>query len=197
MSAMIKVALTGNIGSGKSTVARIFSAFGVPVFNADSEARSLYFEDEVKEKLGSLFTEKILTKEGSVDTKKLASIIFNDKRALQSVNSLIHPLVLKKYNEWCDKHIDEVYTIHEAAVLFENNLQNKFDVVINVSAPSEIRIERVMERDDIAEKLVKDRIKNQMSDSVKCDMSDFVIYNDSKQFLIPQVKNIHDYIISS
>lgn len=191
---MIKVALTGNIGSGKSTVAGIFNVLGVPVFNSDIEARMLYYGAAVKEKLTSLFSDAILTSWGEVDTKKLASVIFNDRQALQTVNDMMHPLVFEKYGKWCDKHKTERYTIHETAILFENNLQGNFDMVINVSAPPEIRIKRVMERDTVPEELVRERMAHQMDDKIKCRLSQFVIYNDGNSFLIPQINSIHKKI---
>jgi len=193
---MKKVALTGNIGSGKSIVASMFSVFGISIFNADSEARKVYGENEVKDKMISIFSNVILNPKGEIDTKKVASIIFNDKEALKIVNSIIHPIVLEKYNNWCSNHNSEIYTIHEAAIIFENNLQKKFDVVINVSAPLDIRIKRVMERDNTTEELVRERMANQLSDKVKCELSQFVVYNDGKNFLIPQVKLIHKKLIS-
>ena len=193
---MIKVALTGNIGSGKSTVAKIFSVFGIPVFNADIEARMLYYHKEVKDRLMSELSDTILNPTGEIDTKKLASIIFNDKLALIAVNEIIHPLVLYKYNNWCNKHKNDIYTIHEAAIIFELNLQKDFDVIINVSAPPDIRIKRVMERDNISEVQIKARMANQLSDEIKCDMSQFVIYNDGNSFLIPQVNLIHNKLLT-
>ena len=194
---MIKVALTGNIGSGKSTVAQIFSVFGVPVFKADIEARKLYSEQAVKDIMISMFTDKILSTSGDIDSKILASIIFNDKKALKAVNNIIHPLVFDKYNSWCENYKDEHYTIHEAAIIFENKLQGKYDVVINVSAPIEIRVERVMERDKISEELVRQRMANQLIDEIKCKLSQFVVYNDGNSFLIPQVNSIHNSLLST
>ena len=193
---MIKVALTGNIGSGKSTVAKIFNVIGIPVFNADIEARMLYYKDEVKDMLTPAFSDSILTSDGEVDTKILASIIFNDKQALQTVNDIIHPLVLEKYNNWCTANKDKPYTIHETAILFENNLQKNFDVVINVSAPEAVRLKRVMERDDVSESLVKERMANQISDKIKCKLSQFVINNDGNIFIIPQVNSLHNKLLS-
>jgi dephospho-CoA kinase len=188
---MVKVALTGNIGSGKSTVAKIFNVFGVPVFNADIEARLLYFEKEVKNQLKNIFGNKVFSSDGSVNTKILASIIFSDKQALKSVNEIIHPLVIAKYNRWCLANKTYSYTIHETAILFENGLQSNFDAIINVSAPSKIRLKRVMERDRISQSLVETRMVNQLSDELKCELSDFIINNDGSSFLIPQVEAIH------
>ncbi len=193
---MIKVALTGNIGSGKSTVARIFNIFGVPVFNADAEARRLYFQDDVKEELRLLFSDRIFRSNREIDKKKLASIIFNDRQSLKAINELIHPLVIKKYDHWCNMHQEKIYSIHEAAIIFENNLQNNFHYVINVSAPSYIRLKRVMNRDGISKSLVEDRMASQLSDKIKCELSQFVINNDGSEFLIPQVELIHKKLLA-
>lgn len=194
---MKKIALTGNIGSGKSVVAKMFHVLGISIFNADMEARQAYFDDTVKDKMVSIFSDIILSSNGEVDTKIVASIIFKDKEALKTVNSIIHPLVLEKYNSWCNEHNTEIYTLHEAAIIFENNLQNNFDAIINVSAPSDLRIARVMERDNITEELVRERMVNQLSDKTKCELSHFVIHNDGKSFLIPQVTLIHNKLISN
>ncbi len=193
---MIKVALTGNIGSGKSTVAKIFNIFGVPVFHSDIEARLLYNEQGVKDDLRLIFSDTVFNTDGEIDAKKLASIIFNNKLYLQEVNSIIHPLVLKKYNQWCDLYSAEPYTIHETAILFENKLQNNFDLIINVSAPKHIRLKRVMNRDGISESKVEERMANQLSDEFKVNLSQFVIVNDGSGFLTPQVKSIHNELMS-
>ncbi len=192
---MIKVALTGNIGSGKSVVAKIFDVFGVPIFNADVEARKLYRNVNVKNKLRTLFSGSVFNSEGEVDTKKLASIIFNNKQSLKAVNNIIHPLVLSVYNNWCLSNKDAHYTIHETAILFENKLQSNFDFIINVSASTHIRIKRVMLRDGISQKMVEQRMSNQISDKIKCELSQFVINNNGVSFIIPQVEIIHKKLL--
>jgi len=192
---MLKVALTGNIGSGKSTVAKVFEILGVPVFNADNEARKLYSRQDVIDKLTKIFTDKILNNTGEVDTKVLASIIFSNEGSLKTVNGIIHPMVLQEFNNWLDKHKDAPYVIHEAAVIFENNLQDNFDRIIVVSADEELRIDRVINRDGSTREKVVERVNNQLSDQYKCKHSDYVIYNNESDFLIPQVLKIHKEII--
>lgn len=187
---MLKVAVTGNIGSGKSTVTNIFRSLDVPVFIADEVARNLYNEDEVKELVAERFGKEVFDENGQLIKPRLADIIFNDKTALHDINEIIHPRTLEKYQEWQQGYLDEAYTIHESAILFENNLQRHFDFIINVSAPIEIRLKRVVERDGSSKKEVEERMKNQLSDEEKNMMSDFVVLNDGETFLIPQIIEI-------
>jgi dephospho-CoA kinase len=191
---MIRVGITGNIGSGKSTVSRIFQAMGIAVFYADTEARQLYFREDVKEILRNIFGEVVFTDSGEMDTKKLAEIIFNDKSKLQTINGIIHPLVFERYREWLASHEDDVYTLHESAILFENKLEHHYDLIINVTAPPELRISRIMQRDGVGREMVEARMAHQWSEAEKNRRSDFVITNDGKQLLIPQVLTIDEKI---
>ncbi len=193
---MIRVALTGNIGSGKTTVSSIFKVLGVKVFNADLVAKNLYSDQSVINILTKAFSKVILNVEGEIDKKKLANIIFNNKQSLLKINSIIHPLVLSAYNDWCIEHGSEKYTIHESAILFENNLQDKFDYIINVVSPINTRINRVIKRDNISKETVLERINNQMTDEEKSGLSQFVVLNDDHDFLIPQVLKINDTLLS-
>ncbi len=192
---MIKVALTGNIGSGKSTVSRIFNSLNVPVFHADMEAKLFYTEDEVKETVRKTFGKKVFNASNEVDFKALAEVIFNDKQALTKINRIIHPLTLKKYKRWLSKHKDSNYTIHESAILFENDLQHHFDKIINVTAPLEVRLKRVIERDNLSPDNILDRMKNQMTEAEKNSLADYVIENDGNRFLIPQVIDINNKLL--
>ena len=184
---MLQVALTGNIGSGKSTVSRIFGSLGIPVFVADVEAKKLYGREEVKDRVKVLFGKDIYNQAGVLDKKKLAQIIFHDASALRKINELIHPLTLESYLSWLKDKQQYPYTLHESAILFENKLDHHFDKVINVSAPYEIRLERVKARENEVDQRVIERMQNQMTDEQKNRMAHFVINNDGKQFLIPQV----------
>ena len=185
---MIKIGITGGIGSGKSTVCKIFETLKIPVYNADiSAAKIINTNKELKKALISLFGEDIYTDLGILDRKKLAKIIFSDKEALAKVNSLIHPAVRADYQEWLEENKEAKFTIKEAAILFESGAYKQVDKVITVFAPEELRIKRVMNREPITREEVLRRIKNQMSEEEKIKRSDFVIYNDEKQLLIPQV----------
>ncbi len=191
---MIKVGITGNIGSGKSTVCRIFKTLGIPVFFADIEARMLYFDTDVIKKVKDAFGE-VVFKQGEVDTKALAKIVFSDKEALKKINGIIHPAVMKRYEEWLLQHKDAPYTLHEAAVLFENGLQDIFDKIICITAPEQVRLSRVVKRDGVPPEDVLKRMENQWDDGKKAAMSDYVIVNDGKRFLIPQIMKIHNDLL--
>lgn len=187
---MIKVAITGNIGSGKTIVSNIFEVLGVPVFHADVEARLLYSREDVKLLLMHHFGEQIFTENNEVDKKRLAKIIFNDKSKLKLINSIIHPLVFEEYKLWLLKNGEFPYTLHESAIIFENKLEERYDLIIAVLAPLAVRLERIIKRDKIGEDEIKARMANQMSDEEKAKRSDIVIINDGKQLLIPQVLKI-------
>lgn len=192
---MIKVALTGNIGSGKSTVTHLFSVLGIPIFHADTEAKLLYRDADVKHTILDLFGKKVFDSDGDVDYKQLATVIFNDPQSLQQINQIIHPLVFKKYSDWLVQNKGKHYTIHEAAIIFENQLEHHYDLIINVTASEKVRMNRVMQRDGITEELFLVRAKNQWPDDKKNKKADFIIFNDGDQFLIPQVIQIHKQII--
>lgn len=192
---MIKVALTGNIGSGKSTVIRIFETLDVPVFYADKEAKLLYGQPEVKEAVRSAFGSSVFNDQNEVDFKKLAGVVFKDENALQKINEIIHPLVYQKYKNWLEEHREAPYTLHEAAIVFENGLEHHYDMIINVSAPEPLRLERVTTRDGISPEQFYDRAGKQWPDDEKNKKSDFVIINDGKHFLIPQVMEIHETLL--
>lgn len=187
---MIKVAITGNIGSGKTIVSKIFEVLGIPVFHADVEARLLYFQEEVKWQVRQHFGESAFTGTNEVDTKKLAEIIFNDKNKLELINNIIHPLVFEKYQQWLSQYSELPYTLHESAIVFENKLEVRYDFIIAVSAPQEVRLERIIERDKVSEEAIKARMANQMNEEEKNRRANFVIINDGKQLLIPQVLKI-------
>lgn len=195
---MIQIGVTGGIGSGKSTVCKIFKLLKVPVFEADNEARFLQNNHpQIKEELIKLFGRDIYNTDGTLNRKKLAGYIFNDKELLLKVNEIIHPQVQKLYKQWLKNYSNSDYIIYEAAILFESGRNKQLDKVILVTAPIKSRIERVVARDKTEPALVEERIKNQLSDKDKIPMADFVIENNNKNLILPLIieidKNLRKY----
>ncbi|MBI9037830.1 MAG: dephospho-CoA kinase [Bacteroidales bacterium] len=193
---MLKVGLTGSIGSGKTLVSKIFEALGINVFYADSSAKALYENNEVRKEIINIFGTSILTENNKIDKKAFAEIIFNDKSALKKINSIIHPLVMGDFVKWLMNHKNDPYILHEAAILFETDLSKEFDFVVAVSAPENLRIERIMKRDSVNRETVIARIRNQWSDEEKTKLADFVILNDENELLIPQVLKINEKLLN-
>lgn len=189
------VGLTGGIGSGKSTIGRIFSALGVPVYNADWEARLLSDTDGViVDGLKSLFGDKIY-QNGLLQRPALAEYIFNDPSLLQQVNAIIHPVVENHFLGWASQYGHLPYVVKEAAILIENGGWQRVDHLILVVAPEELRIERVLRRDGVSYDQVQARIRNQMADSEKLKYANSVIYCDEHHLVVPQVINIHQKLV--
>ncbi len=192
---MIKIGITGGIGSGKTTVCKIFLALNIPIYYADIEAKILINNNiEIRNSLITLFGNNIYMENGYIDKNKLSKYIFNDKHLLEKVNSIIHPIVRKNYNEWVVKNKTYKCTIKEAAILFESGAYKQVDKIISVVSPIEKRIERIMKRDNLDKEIILKKIENQMSDEEKIRKSDFVIYNNDNNLLIPQVLQIIDFI---
>ncbi len=193
---MIKVGLTGNIGSGKTTVTRLFEIIGIPVYNADLRGRAISQYPEVIHEIKTTFGFGVLDIDGLINRKALAAIVFKDPDRLQQLNAIIHPRVKADFIDWCNTHSVEPYVIQESAILFESGLNTMFDKTIMVTAPEKIKLERVMNRDNVSERDVLNRMANQWSDSRKVLLSDFAIINDGKTSLIEQVLSIHRILIS-
>lgn len=187
---MIKVGLTGNIGSGKSTVASVFKSLGVPVFYADIEARKVLLDDKVIEILADSFGKSILEGE-EVNRAKLAAVVFNDNKALETLNSIIHPKVRQALMNWMETKHDYKYIIQEAAILFESGFYQFFDKNIVVSCPEDVAVKRVMERDGVTKLDVISRIKNQWTEAEKIKLANYTILNDGNNLIIPQILSIH------
>lgn len=186
---MIKLGITGGIGSGKSVVGELLSLYGVPVFIADTEAKILTnTSTEIRTELIKLFGDDLYTETG-LDKKKLASYIFNNQKLLQTVNRIIHPEVGRSFRAWVDRQKGGICAI-ESAILFESGFDALVDKTLSVYAPEEIRIRRVAGRDRISEETIRQRMKNQISEEIKKERSDFVIYNDDHTALIPQVHTV-------
>lgn len=192
---MIKVGLTGNIGTGKSTVARIFESLGVPVYHADLEAKKMLDKDLLKRVLLTKFGKDIFY-EGSVDRKKMADLVFNNKEKLNELNSIIHPLVKKDLEAFFIQKRSHPYVIQEAAILFESGFNKEFDKIILVTSSEELATRRVMERDGINSGEVQQRRANQWSQDKKISLSDYIIENNEQNMLIPQVLRVHENILA-
>lgn len=193
---MLKVGLTGGIGSGKSLICDAFRHLGVPVFNADNESKFIINSDaNVIAKLKIEFGDDIYEND-KINKPKLASLIFNDDEALKKVNSILHPKVREYFLKWCTIHKKAPYVIEEAAILFESNAYKELDITINVHADELIRINRVVKRDNTNPDLVKDRIKNQLSDKDRIKLADFTINNNGNEMVLPQILEIHKNILN-
>jgi dephospho-CoA kinase len=191
----IKVGLTGGIGSGKSIVARIFEVLGVPVYYADEAAKSLYKSDPMlKKEIISFFGEEAYV-DGELNRKYISSIVFSSPEKLELLNSLVHPATIKDAEKWLSAQTAP-YAVKEAALIFESGSHRDLDHVIGVFAPESLRIQRVMSRDQVTEEEVRRRMNNQIEDRIKMRLCDFVIHNDEKQLLIPQVLDIHAKLLS-
>jgi dephospho-CoA kinase len=189
---MLKVGLTGGIGSGKSIVCKIFSLLGAPVYQADIAAKRLYdTDDKLRNDLKSLFGENLYNSSGILDKQKLAEIIFSDKENLKKVNELVHPAVIEDFDGYILSLPENTsYVIHEAAILYEAKMEKMFDVIINVYAPENIKIERAVSR-GATEKDVRQRIASQWPDKLKIELADYNIINDNKTPVLPQILHIH------
>lgn len=186
-----RLGVTGGIGSGKTTVCRIFRVLGVPVFMADEVARQLMNNDTRLRQGINEVAEKDLYAAGELDRKELARIIFNQPQILSKVNGIVHPAVLDNFEEWVGLQ-DEPYVIMEAAILFESNADKVVDRVASVTAPVEERIARVMGRSDMTRMQVLERINNQLIDDERNEQSFYVINNSDNEMIIPEILKIHD-----
>ncbi|OFY87951.1 MAG: dephospho-CoA kinase [Bacteroidetes bacterium RIFCSPLOWO2_12_FULL_35_15] len=195
---MLKIGITGGIGSGKTTVCRLFELLGAHIFNADLEAKKMLDNDpEVKDAVLNKFGSAIIDNTGIIDKKKLGTLVFNDKEKLEELNSIVHPAVAKHFEDWCLQQKSSNYILQEAAILFESGAFKQVEKVITVVAPLELKIKRAMQRDAVSREQVEERIKNQMSEDEKIKRSQFIIYNDEQQLLIPQVIAIHEQLMNS
>ncbi len=193
---MFRIGLTGGIGSGKTTVAKIFEVLGIPVYYADDAAKRLMNTDPLlKEEIIKNFGEPAYAN-AELDRKYMASVVFNDKAKLELLNSLTHPATIRDAEAWMKKQ-STAYIIKEAALIFESGADKTLDHVIGVYAPLPLRIKRTMTRDRITEEEVLKRINRQMDEEEKMKRCDFVIVNNEDQMLLPQVLSLHKKFSSS
>ena len=192
---VLKVGLTGGIGSGKSTVAQIFEVLGIPVYYADLEAKKLMNENtELKLAIIENFGKEAYANE-ILNRKYISSIVFSDPRKLELLNSIVHPATKKDGENWMDQQTT-AYAVHEAALIFEANVFDRLDHVIGVSSPEELRIQRAMERDNVTREEIVKRMTIQLDEEIKMSKCDFLIINDEQQLLVPQVLALHEKLIA-
>jgi dephospho-CoA kinase len=191
---MLKIGLTGGIGSGKTTVAKVFTTLGIPVYHADLEARRLMEnEPTLIELIRHHFSEKAY-ENGSLNRSYISSIVFNDKKKLDLLNSLVHPFTIEDGKQWMGRQ-KSAYAIKEAALIFESGSQGEFDLIIGVYAPETLRLFRTMQRDHIDKAIVKSRMNNQIKEEIKMKLCDEVLMNDEQQLLLPQIINLHHQLM--
>lgn len=191
---MLKIGVTGGIGSGKSTVSSIFKVLSIPVFDADSYAKNIMQTDAaLKNAVIELFGDASY-QNGQLNRKWIADIVFKDPAQLEKLNAIIHPATIKAGEDWASQQASP-YTIKEAALFFESGSAEGMDYIIGVFAPQHIRINRVMQRDGISREEVLNRMKRQIQEEVKMRLCDYVIINDDQHLLIPQVLLLHHHFI--
>lgn len=186
---MITVGLTGGIGAGKSLIAGMFRALGVPIFESDLEGRKILESEDIIFQISNTFGGHIIVN-GRIDRVKLAKAVFSDNAKLEVLNSIIHPAVRRSFDTWKQVNKSAIYGINETAILFESGLYKQVDFSINVYAPIDIRVGRVLLRDLVSKEAVMERISNQMPDEHRANLATWNIVNDGRKAILPQVLEI-------
>jgi dephospho-CoA kinase len=191
---MLKIGLTGGIGSGKTTVAKVFELLNVPVYYADEASKRLYHTDAaLKAAIVKHFGAEIYVND-LLDRGRLAQLVFDAPEKLELLNTLVHPPTLRDAEQWMTRQAAP-YIIKEAALLFETGSAGQLDYIIGITAPVPLRIKRVMDRDNISREQVQNRMDRQMDETIKLRLCDFIIHNDEQQMVIPQVLQLHGEIL--
>jgi len=193
---MLKIGITGNIGSGKSTVARVFETLGVKVFYADVEAKKVMTADkELMEGIKKTFGNDAYLPNGQLNRKYIANIVFKNEEELKKLNALVHPATFRAFDEWVAAFANEAYVIKEAAVLFESGSYKLCDKTLLISAPLDTRLRRVMDRDHITRAEVEAREARQFTEEKKKELADYILTNDDSQLLIPQILALNAHFL--
>ena len=190
----LKLGVTGGIGSGKTSVCKVFTVLGIPVFSTDRIAREIMDGDENIIRQINSIAGRDMYSNGALDRMALASLIFNNSSLLEKVNSLVHPLVFERFSGW-EKNQTSPYVIMEAAILFESGASKLVDKIATIVAPEEERLSRVTQRSKLSRHQVLERMMNQMNDEARIKLSDYVIYNSENDMIIPAILAIHDDIL--
>ncbi len=193
---MLKIGITGNIGSGKTTVSKVFELLGIPVFYADYQAKKLMTEDAVLVKaIRETFGAEAYFADGSLNRKYLSGIVFNQETELKKLNALVHPAVFRAFEVWAEDYQHKKYVLKEAALLFESGSNQQCNRIIVVSAALDVRIQRVMQRDKISKIEVLRREEKQMPQAEKEAKADYIVQNDANMLVIPQVLKIYEQLL--
>ncbi|MCD8071644.1 MAG: dephospho-CoA kinase [Alistipes sp.] len=193
---MLKIGLTGGIGSGKSTVARIFRTLGIPVYDSDSRAKALMHGGQLRKRLTALFGPGAYSG-GELQTAYIASLVFKDRQLLERLNAIVHPAVMHDFERWAAEKERSgcPYVVQENAILFDHGFDRPLDFTVTVSAPEPERLARAAERDGRDPEDVRGRIANQMTDPQREQRADYVIHNGERQLIVPAVVAIHHEFI--
>lgn len=196
---MLKVGITGGIGSGKTIICKVFETLGVPVFYADVVAKEIMVNDPVLVAgIKEAFGEESYSSEGKLQNKYIAGIVFNNREELARLNSLVHPATFRAFDQWLEQLPEQTpYILKEAALLFESGSYKTCDKSLLVLAPMQTRLQRVMHRDQVSEEQVRARMDKQLSDDEKLKMADYTIMNNETQSLITQVLELHHQFLNS
>ncbi len=193
---MLKIGITGNIGSGKTTVSKVFELLGIPVFYADYQAKKVMTEDAVLvNAILETFGTEVYFSDGNLNRKYLSGIVFNQETELKKLNALVHPAVFRAFEVWAEDYQHKKYVLKEAALLFESGSNQQCNRTIVVSAALDVRIQRVMQRDKISKTEVLRREEKQMPQAEKEAKADFIVQNDANMLVIPQVLKIHEQLL--
>ena len=192
---MLKIGLTGGIGSGKTTVAKIFETFGVPIYYADDVAKQLMQESNIlKQSIINTFGKDSYTTNGELNRPYLSAIVFKNPQLLEQLNAIVHPTIIQHAEQWMQQQ-QAPYAIKEAALIFESGAQSNLDYVVGVYAPKALRIQRAMHRDHVDRAKILQRMQNQIDENIKMRLCDKVIQNNDHLPLIQQVLDIHNHLL--
>jgi dephospho-CoA kinase len=194
---MLKIGITGNIGSGKTTVSKIFEVLGIPVFYADDEAKKVMVNDSILiDEIKQAFGMESYFEDGSLNRKFIAGIVFNNDVELKKLNAIVHPAVFRAFDNWLAQFKNAPYILKEAALLFESSSYKMCDQSIMVTAPLNLRVERVMQRDGLTKEEILSREAKQFSEEKKLQLADYAIKNDNTRLVIPQVLALHELFLA-
>jgi dephospho-CoA kinase len=186
------IGITGNIGSGKSTIAHLFRLMGIPVYVADNEARKFFSEQAVINDIVRIAGSRILNDQAQINRNILAEILFPNPELLSAVNRIIHPLVLADYHLWSINQQQAPFTLFESAIIFEQRLESNFSTIIDVYCPEDLAIKRASKRDHETEAQIKLRLSHQLNAEIKSKKSDFIILNDERHSIITQTLALYN-----